>query len=157
MIAICGLAVGFLASCSSTPAKSPVPSSSSVPSASVLATPMAPEIGIQLSPPPPGTTPGVTAAQAWHAMEKLPAVAKYRLVLADWKSTSALQFGSTLFPGGLVWVIEGRHVPSQCSGGAAETGMSSRPCGSLYESAMWIVNASTGQASTEEFMYPPGT
>jgi hypothetical protein len=96
--------------------------------------------GIRLTPPPSGAKPKVSATQAWRVVGRLPASGRYRLVLVEWHSKVPLQFDKTPFVSGLVWAVEGQNVRFPILGG---------PGGSKRESALWPVNATTGQAYGE--------
>lgn len=154
LIAVVGLLpAAFLASCGSPSSKPSIPSSSTLAKAASIDTG-----NIELTPPQAGTKAAVTAAEAWRAIEKWPRAGSYRLVLADWRpSTSSLMFGATHFSGGLVWVVEGSHVKIPCSWNTGPPGPVNQPCRVKYESAIWFVNASTGQASKGVWIYPSGS
>jgi len=116
---------------------------------------------IRLTPPPAHIRPRMSADSAWRAVIRTPGMeanASYRMILAEWSSaTSTVAVASSgkhdSVPSGenlLVWVVIGKHIWSGTE--IAGNDVSSPIC--MYESEMWVVNASTGQ-EYGEMPYPP--
>jgi hypothetical protein len=95
--------------------------------------------GIRLSPPPINASPRISASQAWRAVGVHQTSGSFQLVLARWHSTVPLYFGKRPFFNGLVWLVKGENVKIVSRGGG----------GTHVGSALWPVNASTGQTSGE--------
>jgi len=95
--------------------------------------------GIRLS--PPYAQAMVTPTEAWSETVARGA-SSYRLVLAHWTSTVPPgPFGPT---DALMWVILGSHVAF------ADLGPGQHPP-IYHETAMWLVDATSGQAFTGEY------
>jgi hypothetical protein len=98
--------------------------------------------GIRLSPPPINARPRIDAVQAWRAVGVHETSGSFLLTLARWHSTVPLYFGGNArgpFSNGLVWLVKGEHVKIVARGGG----------GTVVVTALWPVNASTGQTSGE--------
>jgi hypothetical protein len=108
---------------------------------------------VRLYPPRAAVHPIISAEQAWNAPKDLQARASYKLVLAEWNSTDPVVPGSYSTDRLLVWIVMGRHVEV----GEMTGGNRVRAGGCAYESAMWPVNAQTGEAFGEISFPSSGT
>jgi len=130
-----------------------------MPSPQRLATPLAFSFNnIRLYPPSAALSPKISAERAWNAVvhtrdpaHGLQQNGRYSLVLAEWNSKDPTVVSS---PGSgerlLVWLVIGRHIWVSTLTGANH--VRSPRC--IYESAMWPVNATSGQLYGQ-MAYPP--
>jgi len=141
--------------CSPEPALGSPP----MPSPERLVTPIAFTFNnIRLYPPSAASSPTVSAKRAWNAVVKttdrghgLQQNAKYSLTLAEWNSNdptivSSPMSGQRL----LVWLVIGRHIWVSTLTGSNHV----RTPRCIYESAMWPVNATSGQLYGQ-MAFPP--
>jgi hypothetical protein len=168
-LALVVLAAGLLSGCASATTQTteldvgctpePVLGTPSMPSPERLSTTLTFTFNhIRLYPPPAGVSPRISADRAWNAVVRtkdpahgLQANATYRLILTEWNSKNP----TTVSPAHsrerlLVWLVIGKHIWVSTLGRSNHI----RTSRCIYESAMWPVNATTGQLYGQ-MTYPP--
>jgi hypothetical protein len=140
-LSVFGLAVAVSTSAAASTARMPAPQRLT----SVIALDFD---GIRLSPPPKGVRPPVGPSEAWRAaaLHIGHAASTYRLVLAQWSSN--VPMGPSGPTQALVWLIFGTHVDEPILGPGKHPP-------SAIASAMWPVDATTGQSFTATYEFPP--